>query len=193
MRKWLLFVFIFFGTQPLWAQVKPMEESIELSAGLAVGLNQIPEESEFKSTGLPLVLWGDFGLSDWLRFSFGMLQHSAKLEYSAYNKDWSHRFDITETYLAYRHLSAINNSMDLRSLVGLTQVSVKMSTNQGASETSDQTTGYLLGTGLRYRLGFIDGLEMGLDFLYSSAQGNLAGADLALGSTQLVWGVSYAF
>ncbi|MDT8446529.1 MAG: outer membrane beta-barrel protein [bacterium] len=179
------------SAQAQWA--KTHSGGLELSLGAAVGLNQIPEESELKATSLPQALWGDLGLADWLRFSAGYLQHSAKLEYTAYNKDWSHRFKVTEWYLAYLHLYPLSDRFDLRSQWGLTQVSAKMTTNQGAADASANAAGWLFGCGLHYQVGLIEDLDMGVDLLITSASAELGGTKISLGTNQLLFGAAYHF
>lgn len=124
----------------------------------------------------------------WLRVGFNMTH--AAFDFTRYNQNWKTRLRKDTTYAAYRLSSAGSQSKwDLFLLAGLAYTDATYTIiNVNSSSSADW--GAVTGGGIFYRMGRLD---LGVELLVISTQGEFDNVKIATGSTQVLTGMKYNF
>ncbi len=151
-------------------EVNTVEGESRMEVGLGIGFWMIPEELDYRSQSIPaavLMSWKS-RLPGHLSIQAGYSVASATLNYEAYKAEWENRLTTSVTYLSYRMLGRLTEATEVYLLAGPAYLSAELQVNRKTGDDlsevetyRDAGFGYILGTGLSYRIGwFAVGLEM---------------------------------
>jgi len=175
------------------------EEPRSFSAGVGLGLSQVPEESGYKAVGVPVNIYFDwrFYFIDNIDIRFGYTTARAELRFEAYNSDWRYLLRTDSLFIAYRVSWHYSEKSDVFLFVGPVYVRSELQTNKAGSTSrddavffKDQGFGYIGGIGGYRTRGYFD---FGFQVEYLSRQARFDDTENATGHSLIQLTGRYRF